>query len=105
MKENNIFKNIPEMLKEELFEDIISSGDVKIEQIISEGHTSPKEGWYESEQNEWVIVLQGEARLSFESDEDIELKRGDYKNIPAFCKHKVSYTPLSEKTIWLAVYY
>jgi len=105
MKQNNIFTEIPKALQEELFEEIIKDGAVKIERIVSDGHTSPKQGWYESEQNEWVIILQGEAVLSFEKNDDVELKHGDYVNIPAKCKHKVSYTSLNEKTIWLAVHY
>lgn len=105
MKKDNLFENIPEQLPEELFEDLIKTANIKIERIISQGHTSPETGWYESEQNEWVVVLQGEAVLSFENSEDIKLKKGDYQNIPAYKKHKVSYTSLSEKTIWLAIYY
>lgn len=105
MKSQNIFQNIPESLQDELFEELAKSSEVKIERIISDGHVSPKSGWYESAQNEWVIVLQGEAILSFEDSEKVELKLGDYCNIPAYAKHKVSYTSKSEKTIWLAIYY
>lgn len=105
MKRENIFESIPEDLPEELFEDILKKDNFKIERIISDGHTSPKEGWYESSQNEWVIVLQGEAVLSFDKSESIRLKVGDYHNIVALTKHKVSYTSKSEKTIWLAIFY
>lgn len=105
MKTQNIFQNIPQNLPEELFEDILKRDNFKIERIISDGHTSPKEGWYNSTQNEWVIILQGEAVLSFENGEEIELKQGDYYNITALQKHKVSYTSKSQKTIWLAIYY
>ncbi len=101
----NIFKDIPRSLKEELFEDIIVSKNVKIERIVSDGHTSPKEGWYDSELDEWVLVLQGEAILSFSDDADKKLQVGDFFHIPAHLKHKVSYTSKSEKTIWLAIYY
>lgn len=101
----NIFSQIPNSLKDEIFEDIVSSKNIKIERIISDGHTSPKEGWHESDKNEWVIVLQGNAILSYEQEKDVVLKAGDYINIPALKKHKVSFTSKSEKTIWLAVYY
>jgi len=101
----NIFKEIPQDLKEELFEEIISNKKLKIERIVSYGHTSPKMGWYEQKDSEWVIVLQGEAILSFEKKEDVRLKAGDYLNIPAFQKHKVSWTKPDEKTVWLAVHY
>jgi len=105
MNKQNIFKNIPQDLQEELFEDILIKDDLKIERIVSDGHTSPKEGWYESAQNEWVILLQGEAVLSFEKGEDLLLKKGDYCHIFALQKHKVSYTSHTQKSIWLAIYY
>ncbi len=104
MNKTNIFSQIPNELKDELFEDIVSTDSLKIERIVSQGHTSPKKGWYESKQNEWVIVLQGKAILELEK-KSIELKVGDYFNILANTKHKVSYTSMSEKTVWLAIYY
>ena len=104
MSKSNIFSQIPDSLKEELFEDIVSTKDIKIERIVSDGHTSPKEGWYESRKNEWVIILEGDAVLKFENKEGT-LKRGDHYNITAFTKHKVSHTSQDEKTIWLAIYY
>ncbi len=101
----NIFSEIPVDLQDEIFEDIIKTDNLKIERIISNGHTSPKTGWYESEQNEWVIVLKGKAVLSFENSEDVKLNAGDYINIVAFTKHKVSWTLPNAETIWLAIHY
>jgi len=101
----NIFNEIPKNLQDELFEDIIKTDDVKIQRIVSYGHTSPKSGWYESKRKEWVIVLKGEAILSFEHKENVKLNAGDYINIPAFKKHKVSWTLANAETIWLAVHY
>lgn len=101
----NIFNEIPKNLRDELFEDIINTKNVKIERIVSYGHTSPKSGWYESELNEWVILLKGEAILSFKEKEDVKLNAGDYINIAAFKKHKVSWTLPNAETIWLAVHY
>ena len=105
MKKTNILKQIPKNLQEEIFEKIISTKNIKIERIISYGHTSPKSGWYEQEENEWVIVLEGEAVLSFDDEKDVHLKEGDYINIPAFKKHKVKWTKPQHKTVWLAVFY
>ena len=101
----NIFNQIPKDLKDELFEDIINTDSLKIERIISYGHTSPKTGWYESEKSEWVIVLKGEAVLSFENSDDVKLATGDYINIAALKKHKVSWTLPNVETIWLAIHY
>jgi cupin 2 domain-containing protein len=105
MKKLNIFQRLPKELKEELFEDIISTENLKVERIVSYGHSSPKTGWYESELNEWVLVLEGEALLIFEESEEVRLKVGDYLNIPAFKKHKVAWTQPEAKTVWLAIYY
>ena len=101
----NIFNNIPKTLKDELFEDIITTDNLKIERIVSYGHTSPQTGWYESQENEWVIVLKGKAVLSFEDSEDVKLNAGDYVNIAAFLKHKVSWTQAHTETVWLAIHY
>ena len=101
----NIFNQIPKDLQDEIFEDIITTETLKIERIISNGHTSPKTGWYESKENEWVIVLKGEAVLSFENSEDVRLNAGDYINITAFTKHKVSWTMPNTETIWLTIHY
>ena len=55
-------------------------------------------------QNEWVIVLKGAASLQFE-DGMVEMKVGDFINIPAFKKHRVDWTTPDESTVWLAVFY
>ncbi len=101
----NIFNEIPKDLQDELFEDIIKTENLKIERIVSYGHASPETGWYESEKNEWVIVLKGEAILSFENSDDVKLSAGDYLNIVAHKKHKVSWTLPNAETIWLAIHY
>ena len=105
MHSKSIFQDIPDALKEEFFEDILVSDNLKIEKIVSYGHTSPKEGWYNQDKSEWVILLEGEAIISFKDGEDISLKKGDYLNIPLHVEHKVSWTKPECKTIWLAIFY
>ena len=104
MKKENLFKNIPHKLKEELFEEILSNKNIMIERIISKGHASPQSEWYDQEKNEWVLVLQGEAILAFE-DKEVHLCAGDYCNIPAHVKHRVAWTQSAHETIWLAIHY
>lgn len=103
INKSNIFSLIPKDLPEELFEDIISTEKIKIERIISKGNISNE--WYEQDKNEWVILLKGGAILSFENEDDVSLNEGDYINIPAYKKHKVSWTKEDVETIWLAVFY
>ncbi|MEN8193953.1 MAG: cupin domain-containing protein [Bacteroidota bacterium] len=102
---NNIFKDIPQYLPEELFETIAQSENVKIERIVSDGHCSPLNFWYDQDQNEFVILLQGNAVLEFEDGSKLELNDGDYHLIPAHKKHRVAFTDTSTKTVWLAVFY
>jgi cupin 2 domain-containing protein len=105
MNKSNIFDLIPATLKDELFEELISKDSLKIERIVSRGHATPEHEWYDQRSNEWVILLQGEAILSFLNENDVRLKAGDYINIPAHKKHKVSWTKPDENTVWLAVHY
>jgi len=105
MKKSNIFASIPSEIKEELFEEIVKKDKVKIERIISKGHTTTEFEWYDEESDEWVIVLKGEAILEFETSDDVRLKEGDYLNIPAHTKHRVSWTKENEETVWLAIHY
>ncbi|MFI5246476.1 MAG: cupin domain-containing protein [Gemmatimonadales bacterium] len=100
----NLFANIPSVLPGELIESLLQSVTTRIERIISQGHASPNEFWYDQSQNEWVVVLRGAARLRFE-DKVVELKPGDYMDIPAHKKHRVEWTTPDEPTVWLAVHY
>ena len=100
----NIFSDIPEKLPEELTEILIESQNIRIEKIVSDGHNSPKDFWYDQNENEWIIVLKGNAKIEFE-DKVVTLKEGDYLNIPKHKKHRVKSTSKTEKTIWLAVFY
>ena len=101
----NIFENIPENIKEELFEDIISTKDFKLERIVSEGHSSPDGFWYDQKKNEFVLLLSGSAKISFDNGEKFELKPGDYLIINAHQKHRVDQTDPLEKTFWITLHY
>ena len=102
----SLFENIPAELPEVIFETICSTERVKIERIVSKDHSSTEGFWYDQEQNEFVLVLQGSAGLKIEGEEDIViLKAGDYLNIGSHVKHRVEWTDSSCETIWLAVHY
>ncbi|PIP08806.1 MAG: phosphoribosylaminoimidazole carboxylase, partial [Syntrophobacteraceae bacterium CG23_combo_of_CG06-09_8_20_14_all_50_8] len=57
----NVFASIPASLPEELMEILAGSEAVKIERILSRGHRSSDDFWYDQEQNEWVLLLKGAA--------------------------------------------
>jgi cupin 2 domain-containing protein len=100
----NLFDEIPQRLPKELVQILVRDAEVRIERIISHGHASAPDFWYDQSQHEWVIVLKGAARLQFE-DRMIEMKPGDFINIPAFKKHRVHWTTPDEPTVWLGVRY
>jgi cupin 2 domain-containing protein len=101
----NIFSGLSCGLDVEAFDEIVRSNAVRIERILSKGHTSPETGWYDQEENEWVIVLQGSARLLFADGYEAVLNPGDHITIAAHEKHKVNWTNPDEITVWLAVFY
>lgn len=105
MKPHNIHDSLPIDLSAEAVDEIINAPGVRIERIVSKGHTSPESGWYDQEENEWVMVLQGAGALTFEDGSTVYLSAGDHINIPANYRHKVSWTDPGRLTIWLAVFY
>ncbi|EPP20617.1 cupin domain-containing protein [Vibrio fluvialis] len=101
----NLFEAIPAELTNEQFTDLLRHRHVRIERILSKGHTSPESGWYDQDEHEWVLVLQGCGAVEFDNGESTTLNEGDYLNIPAHTRHKVSYTSPDQVTLWLAVFY
>lgn len=104
MKRENLFDDLPTNLAAELTEALLTTSHVRIERIVSHGHASPPEFWYDQDEGEWVAVLAGAARLQFE-DHTVELRPGDCVNIPAHVRHRVDWTAPNEPTVWLAVFY
>jgi len=48
----NLFSEIPGDLSAELFEPILAADAVRIERIVSLGHTSVEEFWYDQDESE-----------------------------------------------------
>jgi len=106
MQIKNFLVCIPLNIQKEVTERIISNANVRIERIISRGQSSPENFWYDQEENEWVILIKGRARLSFyDENKIVVLNEGDYLDIPAHKKHRVEWTDPDKETIWLAVFY
>nr|WP_320192974.1 cupin domain-containing protein [uncultured Desulfobacter sp.] len=101
----NLFENIPDNLAAEHFTDLVNQKHIRIERIVSLGHTSPEFGWYNQDENEWVIVLEGSGTILYENGLEYTLNKGDYLDIPAHTKHKVTQTDPNSITVWLAVFY
>jgi cupin 2 domain-containing protein len=104
MKTPNLFDNIPKDLPDELYETLSGSGQIRIERIVSHGHASPPDFWYDQGSTEFVLLIRGRAQLAFE-EETVDLHPGDYLTITAHRKHRVIWTDPDAPTIWLAVHY
>lgn len=102
----NIFQNLPANLDQEYFEDLFQNANLTIERIISKGHSTAENHWYDQEQDEWVILLQGKATLRFKNEEKLViLNPGDYLLIPAHRQHRVEWTDPKSESIWLAFHF
>jgi cupin 2 domain-containing protein len=84
---------------------LLDQPGVRIERIVSAGHRSPDDFWYDQDTDEWVAVLQGQAVIQFESPADERsLQAGDFCFIPAHVRHRVEATSTDPPTLWLAVH-
>lgn len=104
--QHNLFIDLPAgRLPEERIEQIVENESLRIVRIISTGQACPPGFWYDQDEDEWVVLLTGEAALEFENEAgERRLKPGDWLHIPAHCRHRVSWTSSEEATLWLAVF-
>jgi cupin 2 domain-containing protein len=102
----NLFDDLPNAASEEVVDVLLDAANVRIERIVSTGQPSPPGFWYDQERPEWVVLLRGSGRLSFESTgEERTLQPGDFVHLPAHARHRVEWTDPHEPTVWLAVHY
>lgn len=83
---------------------LLNRDDVIIERIVSRGHVTPSDSWYEQETDEWVVLLKGKASIELSDGMLLHLTAGDYFMLPAGMKHRVSYTSKEPPCIWLALH-
>ncbi len=95
----NFFKLLDVPESGETFNTLLNVRNVYIERIVSS--TSRPGKLYLQEQDEWVLLLQGEAELQI-GDEKVLLQSGDYLLIPAGQPHRVLKTATG--TVWQAVH-
>lgn len=100
---NNLFANIPKHADQECFTTLLEKTHCKIERIVSYGQSSPEGFWYDQAQDEWVLLIQGEAELDVDG-QMVRLVTGDYLMIKAGVRHRVVRTAADTPTIWLTVH-
>jgi cupin 2 domain-containing protein len=89
----------------EQFDRLVDGPNLRIERIVSTGQASAPGFWYDQPDDEFVVLLAGAARMRFEAEAStLELKPGDWVEIPAHLRHRVEWTQADPPTVWLAVY-
>lgn len=102
---DNLLTPLPQAHGAEQFTALLSTPGVRIERIVSQGQSSPEHDWYDQDEHEWVMLVQGAAQLMFDDGRLVRLQAGDYLNIPAHQRHRVHWTDPDQVSIWLAVFY
>ena len=103
---SNLYRDIPEPARDEVFESLIQTRHLKLERIISKGHATPPGKWYDEDSEEWVLLLKGSAGLLFEGETEVQVMGpGDTLHIPSHRRHRVEWTDPEKETIWLALHY
>jgi cupin 2 domain-containing protein len=105
MLRGNLFQCIVEPGSAEASSTLIERKAVRVERIVSHGHASPPGFWYDQDEHEFVVVVSGSAELEIEGRGVIRLTTGDWLEIPAHVRHRVTWTDPTTDTIWLAVFY
>ena len=103
---HNLFAGIPGLLPEEFSEVLGRGGNVRIERIVSRGHSSPEGFWYDQAGHEFVLLVKGRACMVVEGlASPVVLEEGDWLEIKPHLRHRVEWTAPDQDTVWLAVHY
>ena len=99
----NLFDRPTYKFENEIVNTLLNSTIIRIEKIISDGHTT---GWYDQDQDEFVCLLTGYAELEILSDDGdlniLKLSPGDNILIKKHTKHRVIKTT---KCNWLCIFF
>ena len=88
----------------EVIERLAEGKNIIIERIVSAGHVTPENEWYDQDRDEWVVLLRGNAAVLFEDKSEVHMKDGDTLFISAHKRHRVTYTSVDPPCVWLAVH-
>lgn len=74
----------------------------RVERIVSNSHVSPEGFWYDQDEDEWCLVLEGSAVLAFDDGRTASVSKGESLFLPAHCRHRVAFT--SSPCVWLCIF-
>jgi hypothetical protein len=72
----NLFDDIPTRTDGEIFTEVLSREDVRIERIVSTGQSTPADQPHRQGHDEWVLLLAGSAGLRIEGEGVRNLRPG-----------------------------
>ena len=98
----NIFALPALPLSEELTTVLTESGNLRIERIVSTGQASD---WYDQDESEFVVLVEGNAEIEFDSGRRVVMAKGDTLLIEPNERHRVSHTSSEPPCIWLCVFF
>lgn len=81
---------------------LVGQNGLRVERIVSWGHVTPEDAWYDQDTDEWVLLVAGQARLAFADGREVSLAAGEQLFLPRGLRHRVVYT--SAPCIWLAIH-
>ena len=99
MRVGNLFSDAASPLEGERFDTLLCHRNLVVERIVSSASIAAQA--YVQAQDEWVVLIQGEAVLEV-AGEPTSLKSGDYLFLPAGVPHTVPRT--SPGALWLAIH-
>lgn len=105
MKRGNIFSfgGAVDSANPEFFETLLkTSGTGRVERIYSKPYSDGQ--WYDQDEDEFVLLLSGEAVLEFADSAKLELRAGDWLVIDRRTRHRVASTSEEPRCVWLAVF-
>ena len=104
-KAGNLGRGLPAgPLEAELTETLSRGKALRIERIVSTGQATPEGEWYDQEDDEFVLLVAGAARVLIAGEAQArELRPGGWLLLPAHCRHRVTWTESDPPTAWLAI--
>jgi cupin 2 domain-containing protein len=69
----NLFDNVPARANAEIFTELLSRDDVRIERIVSTGQFTPADRPHRQGHDEWVLLLAGSAGLRIDGEGELNL--------------------------------
>jgi cupin 2 domain-containing protein len=99
MRPGNLFADAAAPPRGERFDTLLAHRNLVVERIVSS--EAPEATEYRQSQDEWVVLLRGEATLEV-AGETVELRAGDHLFLPSGTPHAVRRTTAG--TLWLALH-